>query len=278
MKMDVAIMTRNSARFLPSCLKAACDGVDINRLIIVDGGSQDQTLEIAEAWNAEIHHDEGGGLGRARRIAIKQVETPLFAFIDSDIEIPAGWTATMLSHAPEGFGAVESLPINVPMRGEEKVTATHNRATITRYKKITSLKDRTSRGFTGATILQTDLLKDIIIPDLPCCEDWVITQHILAKGYAWYKLPVPVKHHDRYSQRPDRVRQTHAVGRTLGFMTLPWLMKKTTTALLGRLVVSIVTRNPEYLTHRLRYTRDSFEGFLHPQRYLDLPYPGWEAA
>ena len=277
MKLDVAVMTRNSGRFLERCLNSVEQGIDMNRLIVVDGGSTDSTIDIAESHGAKILSDRGRNLGYARALAIKYVETPWFAFVDSDIQLPTDWQRKVVRYKLYKAGAVESLPINVAQPGENQVTETHNQIMNHRYGHVTAYRGRAARGFTGATLLRHDIVQDTEIPDLPCCEDWVLTQHVIAKGYNWYRVPVPVKHHDRYSQRPERIAQTYAVARALGYMPLSKLLAKSTFALLARLAVATFYLNPSYLLHRVTYTRHALDGWLHPHRYLDMKYPGWEA-
>jgi glycosyltransferase involved in cell wall biosynthesis len=55
-------------------------------LVIVDHDSQDDTLNVASRYSAEIHK-ETQGLGYARQLCIDLVDTDLIVFVDSDVEI-----------------------------------------------------------------------------------------------------------------------------------------------------------------------------------------------
>lgn len=276
MKIDVAVMTRNSDRFIEDCLSHIEKAVDLNRLIIVDGNSTDDTLKIAKKHNAKILNDGGLGLGYARMLAIRNIETPWFAFVDSDIMLPSEWQKQVLGYKLYKPGGIESKTFNIAFSGEEAVTNLHNKAMEHRYNYAKELKGKPARGFTGATLIRTDLVKDIKIPQIPCCEDWWITQHILSKGYKWWKVPVDVQHYDRFSERPTRIRQTHGMARILGYMPLHQLIAKTVNAFIGRLILSIVYRTPQYFLHRIRYSLNAFEGWLHPDKYVKQHYPGWD--
>jgi glycosyltransferase involved in cell wall biosynthesis len=57
-----------------------------SRIIVVDHHSVDTSVSIAKKYGAEIHF-EGVGLGWARQLCIDMVDTPYFAFVDSDVEV-----------------------------------------------------------------------------------------------------------------------------------------------------------------------------------------------
>lgn len=84
MKVDVAVCTYQSEKYLDQCLTSIEKTVPIRKLIIVDHYSTDRTIEIAKRHNAEIYF-ESVGLGYARQLAIDHVETPIFLFVDSDV-------------------------------------------------------------------------------------------------------------------------------------------------------------------------------------------------
>ena len=62
-------------------------------VVVVEGGSTDNTAEFARAAGARVVQDTGLGKGAALRLAIAHVETPLCVFVDADgshdpIDIP----------------------------------------------------------------------------------------------------------------------------------------------------------------------------------------------
>ena len=69
------------------CLKYAA------KVIVVEGGSTDRTVEIATAAGAQVVRDQGLGKGAALRLAVTHVTTPICVFVDADgshdpIDIP----------------------------------------------------------------------------------------------------------------------------------------------------------------------------------------------
>jgi glycosyltransferase involved in cell wall biosynthesis len=87
-KVSFVIPTLNSERTLEKCLKSITSQ-DYQRIeiIVVDGGSTDNTIKIAKKYEAKIYHFEGP-LGDARNLGIKKSSGELIALWDSDVYIP----------------------------------------------------------------------------------------------------------------------------------------------------------------------------------------------
>tara|TARA_R110002095_G_scaffold203711_1_gene185818 strand:+ start:834 stop:1055 length:222 start_codon:yes stop_codon:yes gene_type:complete len=68
--ISVIIPTLNAAHTLPHCLTALMEGLDagiIRELIVSDGGSNDATGALAQAWGAEVIHGPASRGGQLRR-------------------------------------------------------------------------------------------------------------------------------------------------------------------------------------------------------------------
>ncbi len=101
-RVTFVIPTLNSGRVLRACLESilAQDVArDTYRIYIVDAGSNDDTVRVAEAQGVDRVLANPGITGEAgKSIGLAAVETELVAFIDSDnlLEHP-GWLRTMLA-------------------------------------------------------------------------------------------------------------------------------------------------------------------------------------
>ena len=91
MKVAFVILTKNSGRTLNKCLSEVSklrDEMDVE-VIIVDGGSTDNTLEIVKQYsgglNIKILYDEGRGLGYARDIGWRSSSADYIVMLDSDV-------------------------------------------------------------------------------------------------------------------------------------------------------------------------------------------------
>ena len=68
------------------------------RIVVVDGGSSDETVEIAQEKGAEVFVQEGSGKGMAVAQAVKQidVDTKYVVFLDADYTYPAMFIPQMI--------------------------------------------------------------------------------------------------------------------------------------------------------------------------------------
>lgn len=71
--LTAVVCTLNSENSLVRCLISLVEIVDF--LIVVDGGSSDGTLAIADKYANLILYDSGSGLGEARGLGLAQVKT-----------------------------------------------------------------------------------------------------------------------------------------------------------------------------------------------------------
>ncbi|MEM3709469.1 MAG: glycosyltransferase [Nitrososphaerales archaeon] len=85
--VSVVVLTKNSARTLNDCLDAIIKSeFKPKEVIIVDGGSTDNTLGIARKFKVNlILSDEGKGLGYARDIGWRAASSDYVLFVDSDV-------------------------------------------------------------------------------------------------------------------------------------------------------------------------------------------------
>ena len=92
MKISVVIAAYNEENAIESCLMS----IRKNRyhnfdIIVVDGGSVDRTLEIAEKYADKILHVHTSGPGPARNMGVKESDADVVAFTDADTIVPPDW-------------------------------------------------------------------------------------------------------------------------------------------------------------------------------------------
>lgn len=100
MSVDVTVATLNSGRTIERCLKAIRSNIPVRRLVIVDGGSTDDTVDIARRYNAELIV-ERGLLGRVRYVQAQNCGTDWIAFVDSDVYVYPSWWLEVSKFAKE---------------------------------------------------------------------------------------------------------------------------------------------------------------------------------
>lgn len=96
MKIDVAVCTYNSEKYMDKCLEGIEQAFDVNNLIVVDHHSTDRTIEIAKSHGANIYFEDQG-FAYALNLGIDKARTDIFAIIDSDVVLEKGRWVSLLS-------------------------------------------------------------------------------------------------------------------------------------------------------------------------------------
>jgi len=84
---SIVIPTYNRAAYIEMAVRSALNQmISGDELIVVDGGSQDETVEILKTFDDRILilHGAHGGAGRARNLGIEKARNELVVFLDSD--------------------------------------------------------------------------------------------------------------------------------------------------------------------------------------------------
>src|SRR5262245_59067155 len=103
-KLSAIIITRNEAHNIAACLEsvAFCD-----ERIVVDSGSDDETVEIAAAAGATVLSHPWFGFGAQKNFALSQAHGDWVLSVDADERVPPSLAAEILAAiknpAPTGY-------------------------------------------------------------------------------------------------------------------------------------------------------------------------------
>jgi glycosyltransferase involved in cell wall biosynthesis len=89
-KIDVTIATKNNEETIERCIENIKKYIPYNKIIVVDGGSKDDTVQIAKRLGAHVYF-ENGLLGEVRYVQATLCNTEWIAVIDSDVFINENW-------------------------------------------------------------------------------------------------------------------------------------------------------------------------------------------
>lgn len=176
--MDVVILTRNSGRLLKKCIDSVYQNVPVNRLIVVDGYSTDNTLQILKEFqerqgNVVVVQDRGTR-GSARQAAINKVETDWFMFVDSDVVLSRNWFAKAEKLIRDDVGAIWGIEVWSVLR-EAKILGLFERVTLKIFEK---------RGAMHDLLVRRKAIDGIEVPsNLHTYEDAYIKSWICGKNY-----------------------------------------------------------------------------------------------
>ena len=207
MKISIVIPTWNSMPEFKICLrwiKRSIPKEYLGEIIVVDKHSTDDTIEIAKKYECKVIFDNVS-LGSARMKGIQTAESDLIMFIDSDIQISPKWFSEMiakwrlLDNLYDGkLGMLYGRTIDPDRKvGKLKLWKMHREFCKGEWRAI----EKGMRAFTNNTIVKKKLIEDIDISNINAWEDYIITQHILNKGYKVVEVPVPCIHwHSTFSK------------------------------------------------------------------------------
>lgn len=126
------IPTLNAAAALPGCLAALAEGRRrglLAEVIVVDGGSQDGTVALAQAEGARVLRT-GPGRGRQLAAGARTATAAWLLFLHADTRLTPGWAeavATFLARPDsEGRAAVFRLAFDDDSPGARRVAALAN--------------------------------------------------------------------------------------------------------------------------------------------------------
>lgn len=174
--IDVLMATLDSETFLEKCLFSIYQEIPINNLIVCDGGSKDETINILKKFpRVEIHvKPDIRTTGKVVEFLITKCKTEWFAFIDSDIELSKGWYDEMKKFQND-FGVIENS--NVMM-------AYH-------LFRPNQLKlEENQRAYDMCHLMKKDALKDYHCEDdfMWRFTDYFIRQTVEKSGYRYGKV------------------------------------------------------------------------------------------
>lgn len=87
LQISAVVPARNAEDWIESCLRAIREN-DPAEIILVDGGSTDRTVELAQPWVDKVIDDGGAGVAAARMMGVASASQPWIALVDADVVLP----------------------------------------------------------------------------------------------------------------------------------------------------------------------------------------------
>jgi glycosyltransferase involved in cell wall biosynthesis len=112
-RMSVIIPAKNEGAYIGACIESlnAVSAEGLVEIILVDNGSSDDTVSIAEAGGARVHRVLDGTVAALRNRGAEFSSAPVLAFVDADCTVDPGWvTYALAGLAEEGVCAAGCYP------------------------------------------------------------------------------------------------------------------------------------------------------------------------
>ena len=194
-KVGVTIVTPmfNSSGYIgqviSSIKRQGCDDISIE-FILIDNGSEDDSVEIAEKLGVKVISMPKATIAQMRNYGASISSAHILMFVDSDCVLPSGWVqrAVKLLSEVENAGAIGGgygLGDNPTWVEKEWVARRSNRGGDVSFLSA------------GALVLYRDLFLQIGGFDerLVTGEDWDLSQKIISSGHRVVLVPeLEVKH------------------------------------------------------------------------------------
>jgi glycosyltransferase involved in cell wall biosynthesis len=265
-KVDVAVCTYQSEKYLDECLTSVEKFVPFNRLIIVDRYSTDRTVEIAKKHGAEIYF-ENIGLGHARQVAIEHSDAPFILFVDSDVVFYDGeWFNSAVELFKDEKKRVGAIGIEVPAR----LPPWRQKYVNFWWKTVPQIR---APSFSNVYFLRRKAIEGMRIPNqLGAYEQVFIRTYVAKKGWKVYVIQGNGLHYYDY---PDwKGAWLGAGSRVFGdekIKDLPqMLIRRILTACLKAIPPAIAYNDPSIIFHNTTYWFRYLKGWLKPEDYIVL--------
>lgn len=105
--LSVAIITKNEEDRLPGCLASVSFAAEV---VVVDSGSTDQTVDIAQRFGARVYVEPWQGFGRQKQLAIDRCRHDWVLVLDADERVGAEAQAEISEVLATGTCVAYSFP------------------------------------------------------------------------------------------------------------------------------------------------------------------------
>jgi tetratricopeptide (TPR) repeat protein len=142
LRLSLCMIVKDEEEMLPRCLEAVKPAVD--EMIVVDTGSTDRTVEIAESFGARVlHHEWNGSFSDARNVSLEAATGDWIIYLDAD-EVLVAEDAQRLRALTgrvwrEAFSLIET---NYTGDMEDGTALTHNAMRVFRNRPEYRFKGR----------------------------------------------------------------------------------------------------------------------------------------
>lgn len=176
----------NGELTLEGCLRSVLAQTAGGEIIVVDNGSIDRSVEIAQAFRVRVIHEAKQSAGFAREKGWRNSASEFVAFIDCDVEIEPTWASTLI----EEMGLIDDgIQGRIVPAGLETKLNRYRKKRRARETQNTFISLVTAEGLgpflnTAACIYRRAALERVggFEPSLRQVEDFELSERIFQSG------------------------------------------------------------------------------------------------
>jgi glycosyltransferase involved in cell wall biosynthesis len=201
MRVSVIATVKNESASVTSLLESLCGQTrQPDEVVIVDGGSTDDTLKQLQAWERRlplrILVEPGCNISRGRNIAISAAGGPIIASTDAGVRAEPSWLASLLSPFSTEGGAEIPPIVACGFFVPEATTAIETAMSATVLPVLADVKPERFLPSSRSVAFPKSAWEAIGgYPEwLDYCEDVILDLRLLARGYRFVFVPTAIVH------------------------------------------------------------------------------------
>lgn len=235
-EVTVIIPTFNGGRVFEDCLqKLVMQSLAVKKILVIDSGSSDRTVEIAKQYNCQVEviAKSNFGHGKTRQYALSQIDTEYAVFMTQDAVLrDKDSLGNLLTYIKESADVVAAYGRQIPYANSNVIALFARLYNYGEQSFITTLADKKKKGIKAAflsdsfAIYKVDILKEIggFPLHVNFGEDMYVAAKLLLAGYkTGYCADAQVYHVHEYSLTEEFYR-SKAIGEF--HKSEPWLIKE----------------------------------------------------
>lgn len=187
--IDVTVATMNSGKTIALCLDAILRTIPVRNIIVVDGGSHDDTIEICESYGCKTYVSPLLSLGQARFFQAKMCETDFIVYVDSDVYIKETWWRAVSRELKKHGNRIGI--VNSKGKGKSSNSAYY------KFSNWLYEKKRINVSFSNTLTRRELVLKCEKLNSVHAGEDKTFFDFVRERGYKIITIKEPLAYHDK---------------------------------------------------------------------------------
>jgi dolichol-phosphate hexosyltransferase len=206
--VQLVVAALNEEQGIGPTLTEFLDNVDATHVLVVDGYSQDRTVEIAKNLGAEIAFQDGVGKGNAIAKALEHIDLNVeyVVLTDADFTYPSEYVPEMieiLERNPNvGMVCGDRFSGDIDSKAVQSSFYFGNRLLAVAHNLFNGISLRDP--LTGLRVIRTELLRDWVVKSQGFDIEVELNRWIKRKGYS--TVEVPIRYRRRLGKKKLKLR------------------------------------------------------------------------
>jgi dolichol-phosphate mannosyltransferase len=190
-------------------------------ILVIDGGSNDQTIKICQDLNVNVIQQKGRGKGNAMKEAAEISKSEIIVFIDGDDTYSASDLPKLLLPIIEDKADMVVGVRSKKIREKNSIT-TFNSLGNTLFNKFInfSMKSNVQDSLSGYRAIRRDMFNDLILLSSHFEIEVEMTVESLNKGYRISEVPISYFNRKNTETKLNPIGDGIKIGRTLIFIIM----------------------------------------------------------